>query len=186
MIDSDCYAKLTETIELHLKTVGPKQWALVRDQFPEVSQATFWRKVKWVRDQCAEQCQVDNLQRCSDTSKATDQGHKEGADVFGYFKHLWQTNRLDELLDDAKTLKRQSMDKQGRITNPAAFAKSIVIRERILNSELDMLNRFWDLEHTEKFFNTILNTIEGVSPEVRIKVLNALSELNLREGRRAP
>ena len=84
MSESDCHTKLTEAIELHLKTVGPKQWALVRKQFPEVSQATFWRKVKWVRDQSAEQCLADNLQPCSDAPKAINQNHKEGADVLGY------------------------------------------------------------------------------------------------------
>ena len=40
---------LREAIARHLELHGARDWNVVRERFPDISQATFWRYVKAIR-----------------------------------------------------------------------------------------------------------------------------------------
>jgi hypothetical protein len=177
VIDSDRLVKLTQAIELHLSAVGPRKWALIRAQFPEVSAATFWRKVKTVRQQVANPPDAVAEQKALPSTSPPLTDLEEIRSLIGHYSFLRQATRFRELLADADTLKTQSVNKDGKITNHTAYTKSIVIRERLVNSELDMLDRFWSIQNMEVFYDTMLETLEKVSPEYVRKLLDALKAL---------
>ncbi len=50
MPDSERTVELHNAIDEHLRLFGSEGWSRVREGFPDISTATFWRHVRLVRD----------------------------------------------------------------------------------------------------------------------------------------
>ena len=180
MIDSNRTSQLRKAITIHLKNVGPKKWDLLRADFPEISNATFWRRVKEVRQELeeplvAETPAVDQLGTAGSTDHV-----QEHITQFGFFAHLQQGLRLRRLFADAEILRQQSLDKQGKILNHTMYTKSITLREKLLNSELQMMEKWATINHQTEFYSKFVEVVSAASPEVAKKVMIALAGLNER------
>jgi len=51
MVESQRAAQVKDMIRQHLEAVGPKNWTSVRVHCPEISDATFWRYAKSIREE---------------------------------------------------------------------------------------------------------------------------------------
>lgn len=98
---------------------------------------------------------------------------------------------IHALYADAKKLRAYSVS-QGvdpatgeeveKIKNPMAFDRSIVRRADLLETAIKAVQEVWDLRTMQAFYETIIEEIGKVSPEVQQKIMHRLAELNARAG----
>jgi hypothetical protein len=178
MLDSNRTSQLREAIAIHLQNIGPEKWDLVRADFPEISSATFWRRVKEVRQELGEPLAAKTpAVGQSGTAVSTDLA-QEDIPQFGFYRPLQQSLRLRQLFADAEILKQQSLDKHGKILNHTMYTKSITLRESLLNSELQMVERWATINTQTEFYARVIDTVSAASPEVAQKIMFELGMLN--------
>lgn len=190
-------AALIAAIEKHLGKHGPKDWAKVRDRFPDVPESTFWRIAKQVKERPASPEALTNARkrisaRNRSAGKALPEASskalaslspavvaKHGDDAFTGFDYL---KEVGELYADAKQLRSFSLGTDGKIRNPAFFEKSIARREDILETAATLMERFFSIETNEHFYRILLEEIGAADKETQIRILKRLHHLQNHVG----
>lgn len=177
MPDTASIKQLKEAISQHLDTVGPRNWKLVRDRFPEIAPATFWRYVRQVKG--------GGPQFNSDRGDGVTAGidyPEINVPLPGippdFYKPLEKAAAWERLLADAEKLRDQACDKSGKIVNWRMFDRSILLREHLLLQQKDAIAEFLKFHNAQKFYDELIETVSTASPEVVSKVMTALLGLD--------
>ncbi len=92
---------------------------------------------------------------------------------------------------DAQLLREYAMAKDAaapngeKIKNPMFFEKSIKARLDVMDSGLRVMQEIWDLRYQQRFYDAIVDIIVSdlaPYPEVQLKVMRKLKDLNDRQG----
>ncbi|MFD3263178.1 hypothetical protein [Phenylobacterium ferrooxidans] len=92
---------------------------------------------------------------------------------------------------DAQLLREYAMAKDAdapngeKIKNPMFFEKSIKARLDVMDSGLRVMQEIWDLRYQQRFYDAIVDIIVtelAAYPDVQLKVMRRLKELNDRQG----
>ena len=178
MSDSERAQQVKNMIRRHLEVVGAADWKAVRTQCPEISDATFWRYVKAVRE---EGNKVRDLDEAATNPCPTADGDVPRLGALPAFYDPLQKARLYEaLLADAEALRAHAVDRRGKITNARQFEKSILLRERLLSQQAEMMNFFQSQETTKLFFDEILEIAADLPKETALKLMTRLHEQQQR------
>jgi hypothetical protein len=176
--------ELKEAIIAHLKEKGPRDWLELKQKFEDIPISSFWRYVKWAKDfvedvppSQTDSQDLDAGATVSEDSEDTPSEFWEPRHLNALFRNLKQAQRFYALYEDALSLKRQSLDSNGKIKDPALFAKSILVRERLLSAELSLLDGLRAAEDTTRFYDTLIEAVERAAPEVQKKMMEALSRV---------
>jgi hypothetical protein len=183
MIDSKTRACLDEAISKHLAAYGPREWAIVQQQFPNVPDATFWRMVRKVKARAVRSAGAKLL-----APGATSEMDKGDAPPLArplsdhdaaFCMNLRQHYKM--LLDDVDLLRDTATDKNGEIVDSQMFAKSVGLRERVLASAIQTLQSLWDLGKMDDLYDEVVHAIQETSPEMQLTLMRRLQ--NLAESR---
>src|SRR5262249_17975334 len=137
MPSSERSQQLQAAILNHLITVGPRDWEEIQKDFLDIPSSTFWRYVKKVKKQLEKPAlpvrDTDLFSQSDETEDEVDleESPKPNA-VFRLLKH---TQRFYELHADVLALRQHALDKEGRIQDAHLFAKTIRLRNQLLNDE---------------------------------------------------
>lgn len=190
-------AALIAAIEKHLGKHGPKDWAKVRDRFPDVPESTFWRIAKQVKERPASPEALTNARkRISARNRGADKALPEasstthaslspavvakyGDDAFTGFDYL---KEVGELYADAKQLRSYSVNGDGKIKNPIVFEKSIARREKILSTAVELMERFFDIEQIQRFQDALVAEVSAVEKETAHRIIDRLHSINKKLG----
>ena len=176
MSDSARVQQMKDLIRRHLEKVGARRWKAVRLQCPDISDATFWRYIKAVREEAEVEAGLGASVVQSISQATSDEVPNLGA--FPSFYNPLQKARLyQSLLADAEIMRAQAVDHRGRITNWRMFEKSIQLRERLVCQQGEVVDFFQDQETGEKFFAQIIEFVDELPKEVAIKFHQQLHEL---------
>jgi len=174
MSDSERAQQVKDRIRRHLEVFGAAEWKAVRVQCPEISDATFWRYVKAVREEGNKNEDHDGSPHGPDPMSDNDVP-RLGA--FPAFYNPLQKARLYEgLLADAEALRAHAVDRRGKITNARLFEKSILLRERLLSQLAEMMQFFQDQEAVKLICDEVIEMTEDLPEEHRLKLLTRLNE----------
>ena len=172
--------QVQEAISNHLKTVGACDWEDVKKDFPDVSTASFWRYVKAAKEQLnrpsAPTVASDLFAPREDTPDHSEPWEKP--DLNQAFRMLKHGERFYELYADILALRQHALDATGTIRDPQLFAKSIRLRNQLLNDEIGVVDWIRDADHMTNFYQAIVDTITKESPETMKAVMGALVELD--------
>jgi hypothetical protein len=147
---------LHEAIKQHLQIHGPRDWRLVRDIFPDFSNATFWRYVK--------------AARAPITSPEVNSGppSPSGPDRNAFWQSFSPREKLaayERLISEAEEMGRQAKNGQGRITNWRMYAKSVEMRRTFLAGQVELLSPLFNTKEIERVFDDIFKAVESISPD---------------------
>lgn len=175
---------LTADIAAHLLTHGAKGWGKLREQYPQVAEATFWRYVK----QAKQATFASPGQKFPVT--AENPGENPGSNLHGAVcltqrPAFLETGRASDLfeefralMDEAKSLRRYATDEKGEIRHPKAFVESVKLRERILLTGLRELENIFNLDRQQRFYDAITAIIVNHVPkETQLLTIQALERL---------
>jgi hypothetical protein len=167
MSDSARAKQVKDMIRNHLEVVGAAEWKAVRTQCPEISDATFWRYVKAVREE-GNKGEAHEAATSPDPTADSDVPRLGALPAF--YNPLQKARLYEALLADAEALRAHAVDRRGKITNARQFEKSILLRERLLSQQAEMMNFFQSQEATTLFFKEIIE-ITGDLPEAVVRKL---------------
>ena len=194
MLDYVTRTTLQADIAARLLTNGPAAWSELRERYPQVPQATFWRYVKRVKEAQAEGL-AGNSQAASEYPGAESENSDAHAELnfptaAGIFPDPGQLSglrasalakELRSLISDVERLKAYATDSDGRILRPQAFAASIDVRCRVLHTALDLAEAIFDLDHQQRFYDAVGNILlEFVPPESQLPVIEKLEALGVQ------
>jgi hypothetical protein len=173
MSDSERAQYIKDKIRRHLGEVGASGWKVLRTECPEISDATFWRYVKAVRE---EGNQEGDDEAATGPAPNADEIPRLGA--FPAFYNPLQKARLYEaLLSDAEALRAHAVDRRGKITDAKQFEKSIILRERLLTQQAELMHSFQDQEAIKQFLGQIGEMLEKVPRELAIECIEKMEAL---------
>lgn len=141
MSDSERTQQIKDMIRRHLEEVGTTRWRAVRLHCSDISDATFWRYVKAVREEIAEKPGPSAPTNRSAGQAWDDEVPCLGA-LPGFYNSLQKARLYELLLADAETMRGQAVDHRGKITNWRMFEKSIQLRERLVSQQGEVMGFF--------------------------------------------
>src|SRR5690242_13592144 len=115
MSDSERAQQIKDKIRRHLGEVGAAGWRAIRAECPEISDATFWRYVKAVREEGNKEGDHDEP-ATGPTPKADEDVPRLGA-LPTFYNPLQKAWLYEALLADAEALRAHAVDRRGKITN---------------------------------------------------------------------
>jgi hypothetical protein len=177
--------QVKEAIIAHLELIGPYNWEEVQKDFLDISRASFWRYVSWAKRYLKEKLThpgppdlLSHVNLANDDDPSADPDPWAKQHLNATFRGLKQAERLHELYADVLALREQSLDDKGRIRDPAQFAKSIRLRQQLLDSEISVLDTVRGTDTSIAFFDKIVDVVAKASPEVAQEIMKALNELS--------
>jgi hypothetical protein len=178
MSGSERTQQIKDTIRRHLEDVGATRWKTVRLQCPEISDATFWRHVKAVRDE-ARANEAPGEAPKPHGSQTPDDVPRLGA-LPAFYNPLQKARLYESLLADAETMRAQAVDHRGRITNWRMFEKSIQLRERLVCQQGEIMDFFQSQNVGELLIAEIGEMVGELPSEVAHKFMDRLHQLQQR------
>jgi hypothetical protein len=180
MPSSERSQQLQAAILNHLATVGPHDWEEIKKDFLDIPSSTFWRHVKKVKKQLEKPAlPVRNADLFAQSDEAEDEVELEETPkpnaVFRLLKH---TQRFYELHADVLALRQHALDKEGRIQDAHLFAKTIRLRNQLLNDELSVVEGVNRTDVNTKFFDAVIEAVAKASPEVSAEIMKSLYALH--------
>ena len=174
MSDSERAQSVKNLIRRHLKEFGAAQWKAVRGQCPEISDATFWRYVKAVREEGNKE--GEGGEAVPSPCPLADCGVPLFGALPAFYDPLQKARLYESLLADAEALRAHAVDRRGKITNARQFEKSILLRERLVSQQAEMMNFFQDQETTQRFLDEVLEIASDLPKEAEAKLMARLEE----------
>lgn len=107
MSDSERAQQIKDLIRRHLAEVGAAQWKVVRRQCQDISDATFWRHVKTVREEGNEQ--EDQIGAAAAPAVATDDDVPPVGALPAFYNPLQKARQYESLLADAEALRAHAL-----------------------------------------------------------------------------
>jgi hypothetical protein len=185
MSDSERMQQIKDVIRRHLAEVGATRWKAVRLHCPDISDATFWRYVKAVRDEAGEKLGPSAPTNGSAGQSSDGEVPCLGA-LPGFYNPLQKARLYESLLADAEIMRAQAVDHRGRITNWRMFEKSIQLRERLVSQQGEVMEFFQSQEGWNQFFAQIIEIVDELPKEVTIKLMERLYGLQQQRLAAAP
>jgi hypothetical protein len=178
MSDSERALQVKNMIRRHLEEVGAAEWKALRIQCPEISDATFWRYVKAVRE---EGNKVGSHNEAARGPRPAADGDVPLVGALpAFYDPLQKARQYDALLADAEALRAHAVDRRGQITNARQFEKSILLRERLLSQQAEVMNFFQSQEATQLFFDEVIESVADLPEETVRKLMIRLHEQQQR------
>ena len=174
MSDSERAQQVKNMIRGHLEEVGATEWKAVRSQCPEISDATFWRYVKAVREEGDKE--RDGGEAVPSPCPPTDGGVPRLGALPAFYDPLQKARLYESLLADAEALRAHAVDRRGKITDARQFEKSILLRERLLSQQAEMMEFFQGQEAMNLFFEEILEIATDLPEETVRKLMKRMQE----------
>jgi hypothetical protein len=179
MSESERAQRVKGAIRRHLEEVGPTKWKTVRIQCPEVSEATFWRYVKAVR------AEGDKKNDSVPAAVSPGPGVDDEVPCLGalpvFYNPLQKARVYQSLLADAEALRAHAVDRRGKITNARLFEKSILLRERLLSQQAEMMNFFQSQEATQLLQEQLIAMVRELPEEFAHRFIKRFHELQKRQ-----
>lgn len=174
MSDSERTQQIKDTIRHHLATVGATRWKAVRVQCPDISEATFWRYVKAAREELEKEAVPEEAPAPTKTHHPDGGVPRLGA-LPAFYNPLEKARQYESLLADVEIMRSRSLDYRGRVTNMRMLERSILLRERLLRQQAEVMDYFQNQEVFQQFFNEVLE-IAADLPEAGVRRLAARLE----------
>ena len=201
--DIDNRAQALKDIEAHLAEFGPTNWGELRQKYSGVSEPTWWRWVKRVKETTAGQEAIAEAKKKIIEKLPPAEKPLSDSPVAKYLPaapspHYIAKNgdvgmqtinflaEYHELRNDAILLREFStkQDEYGtvRIKIPTFFIKSAEMRQSLLETAIRATKEVWDLKMMARFYDAILEEIAAESPEVAQRITDRLAKLNAEQG----
>lgn len=173
----DRIQNLDEAIEQHLEHHGPRNWKIVRARFPDISDATFWRHVKVVRQ--------------PHTVPDAKPGEVVTPDTRGdrffppFFEPMKKLAEYERLLAEVEEMARQAKNNQGKIINWRMYAKSMEMRRTLLEDQITAAQMLVNMDKITRHYDLIVEALKSAPQEIVIEFAERVRELNENQLRSA-
>lgn len=180
---------LEKAIAEHIVKNGIGNWGVIRAQFPDVKDATFWRSVKKFKDSASQlapeakkvlkevQRAKDHLPMSMAPGTVIEHGTKKVSANIDYLVQLEEAVRVADVLRD------YSMSADGsKVRIPAFLRDSAKLRLDVVKSAVSAMSFLADVRRMETFFTAVMEEVGNVSPEAQRKIMDRLQALNREYG----
>jgi hypothetical protein len=181
-------AEAAQAIREHLQKEAGGNWKAVRERFPDIPEATFWRMIRRERQAATGDVKIaEARRRLADHASASIQSQAEAdaalaeagasapSDVVG-LRGLDVLGRLEQTFADIDMLRAYALTTDGKVGKPLFFAQSIALKDRSLNTAVKVAEAVMDMQRTWDFFDLIVSEVAAESPEAARRIISRLKE----------
>lgn len=194
-------------ISQHINLHGPNNWDELREKFPNVSRATFFRYVKDIKEDMearasdigtaelrAMQKRIRSQTQTPESTKRTMKANvpaspspaalvelgSGASEVFNFMAHF------NQLLADTQMMRSASVavteDGKERLKNPMLMDKSIGRRVDLIETWLRSQDMIWNFERMQQLYHAIIDEVGKADPDTQQAILARIRTLNNRTG----
>lgn len=178
---------LERAVAEHLTRNGSKNWQPLRDQFPDVSDSTFWRVVRSFRRDMgnltpqAKQV-LRKVQEVKDHLPIVVPPGTAVGDPERVRANLDYARQLEEAATAAKLLHEWSMKPDGTVRVPAFLRDAARLRLEIVRTAVDVYAFLADVRRVDAFVAAVIEEVGKESPDTQKAIVERLAELNRQWG----
>ncbi len=190
-------AEAFQAIVEHVRSAEPGTWKAIRDRFPDIPEATFFRYVRKARQaQSGEVAVAEARQRIADHVGAVASHPDVGAvqpDINGQgslvpsealgFRQLDLLRRVDEVFADIELLRAYAMGPEGKIRAPLFWTQAISLKDRSIGTALKCASAALSMERVIDFMDDVVAEVAAESPEAARKIIVRLTRFSASGGR---
>jgi hypothetical protein len=181
-----------DAIRAHRAEFGDKNWSRVIDQFPEVSDGTFWRCVRAVRSDSKLEPEV--LAGAIEKAKRAVSAYLPAPVSPGYFVRggveavrnvdfLTTVSSLHRDIDLIRDWSRAVEDAGNeRIKNPNFFVQSVKLRMELQRVQVATAEKVYEMQQSREYWDTVIEEIGHESKECQHRIVQRIAALNARRG----
>lgn len=189
---------LMAALERHVAEYGATNWESVRRQFDEVSDSTFWRYVRRLKNHhpkgkavaVAERLEQELSKPAAPRRPAQSRPSKRPARALptaktAQIKPVGQLDAMEEMREaiaTADAIRDYSKTVDGRIKNPRYLMSSAKLRLDTIRTAVSVMELLVDSERIEKFFSAVVEEVGRESPEAQGRILERLQIINQEFG----
>lgn len=199
--------EIVEAVRSHLMLHGPQRMGELKNQFQDVSRATFYRLVEKARAEMENQAaaqgagalkmaqqrikaRVETTDKVQERVKAqlptapspaivTGLGSAAG-DIFDFMAYF------RNIVDDADLLRSSLVttdaDGKTKVKNPVMFDRNIARRLDIIESWLHSQQLVYNLERIQELYKVVIEAVGQADPDTQRAILSRLRQLNKERG----
>jgi hypothetical protein len=181
-----------DAIRAHRAEFGDKNWSRVIDQFPTVSDGTFWRCVRAVRAESKLEPEV--LAGAIQKAKRAPSPYQPAPVSPGYFvRGRVEAVRNVDFLCTVASLHRdidmirdwsRTVDDDGneRIKNPNFFVQSVKLRMELQRVQVATAEKVYEMQQSREYWDTVIEEIGHESKKCQRRIVQRIAALNARRG----
>ena len=184
----------------HITNVGPREWNVVRDAFPDVPPASFWRLVRATRAEVL----IDKVQAIPTGDEAAQDAaineafSSDYANLASELKNgLREPPRLRDLcgrdaidpqavlaacLANANDVVTHARGADGKVRAPKLLIQASKLMADTLRTAAAVSAVLWDERRVRDFYKAMMEEIGAESPAVAARIAARLEDLNARSG----
>lgn len=169
---------------------GGGDWAAIRARFPDVSESTFWRTIRRLREAGARSLALTVSRSRADTPEAGADSARTSADrvlaaagidapskVAGV-RDLRLLDRIQQSFNDIDRLRRFASKPDGEVRNPAVTVQVVALQDRVTNTALRVAEMALDLQYQADFYDAVTAELVVVDKDLARRVIERLHRLN--------
>lgn len=195
-----------DAIREHMLLHGATEWERVRSRFPEVSEATWWRRVADVRKDLQNQGVIEGTTktvaaRVGGISKSQAKRIQQVAEhlpavpspaviagmpdqhqriTFDFFKHFQQIVADADLIRDQ--LVKVGEDGRPKVVNLSAFDRNLARRLAIVQAWISSQEQVYNYERMQELFRAVIEAVGRADVNTQAAILAELRVLNEKRG----
>jgi hypothetical protein len=185
-------AAVTDAIRAHRAEFGDKNWSRVIDQFPEVSDGTFWRCVRAVREESKLEPEV--LAGAIEKAKRAVSAYlpapvppeyyvRGGVTAVRNVDFLTTVSRLHTDIDMIRNWAvTVAEDGEEKIKNPNFFVQAVKLRMELQRVQVQTAEKVYQMQQSREYWDTIIEEIGKESKECQHRIVQRIAVLNARRG----
>jgi hypothetical protein len=182
MIDKNKRAAIISDIEAHLLTSGSCDWRTVRNHHGDVSNATFWRILREVKQAKAQQADRPNPIAADATSSVS---ARESIDPLpllfpGVLSTSYLTFEFEQAREDLDRMRAYCLDAEGKVTQPSTFNQYLKLRDRLVEDIMCRRMKLVETDRIDALWKALAEGIMGLDMELGRKVVQIIDEVNAR------
>ncbi len=176
--------ELVAAIAAHLEKGEEGNWSAVREQFPAVSDASFWRYVRKVRTgdvgmplKKARQRLEAHIISTAASANAIEKRQTPG----GPWRNLDVLAHVARGFDDVELLRRYATTANGEIKNPVIFSQCIGLRDRLVATAVKCGEAVIAMDRLAETMDLLVDEVAAEAPDCARRIMTRLAVLRSTE-----
>jgi hypothetical protein len=180
MIDQAKRAALSSDIEAHLLASGSCDWRTVRDRHSDISNATFWRIVRKVKEAKTRQAGPVIPPSTDPGVSGGPTGSASATSILfaGILSTAYLTSEFERALQDLEKLHEYCVDAEGKVIRPSTFIQYLKTRERLVGDIMHRRLQLLTEDAEDARWRAMVAAFADLDRDLYRKVVDAIKEVH--------
>jgi hypothetical protein len=165
-------------VRQHILLVGSRKWRPVREKHSAISEPSWWRLVRAVRQDMARVVPIHSRRTKGSVAINPPSGLGNCHSGDNLAGELTQLQLLDGLRHDAMAMREAAYNQDGTIRDAAILERSVRLRCHVISRAVKLKSKAYENLRAGIFFEAVIEVIREEAPDVSDRIVGRLRALS--------